>query len=159
MLNCPVIIAVSGDYGPETELWPDGRRVSWHEQEDLRFLQQRFPGFCPYHILHNLLGLHYSRHGFCTAAPFSDGLCRHGSHQRPSPSREETISTAPAEGAVVFLPFGLSRRAGDGLLATGCVDCEHLQRKRMPAARAVAFGPGAARCQPAGTLIMDAVPA
>ena len=127
MMNCPVITAVHGDYGPETELWPDGRRVSWHEQEDLLFLQQRFPGFCPYHILHNLLGLHYSRHEFCTAAPFSDVLCRHGSHQRPSPSREETISTAPAEGAVVFLPFGLSRRAGDGLLATGCVDCEHLQ--------------------------------
>ena len=122
-----MIIAVSGDYGPETQLWPDGLRVSWHVQKDVRFLQQRFPGFCPYHILHNLLGLHYSRHGLCTATPFSDGLCQHGSHQRPCLSREDTLRTAPAEGAVVLLPFGLSRRAGNGLLADGCADCEQLQ--------------------------------
>ena len=127
MMECPVIVPVSGDHGPETELWPEGRRFSWHVQEDVRFLQQRFPGFCPYHILHNLLGLHYSRHGLCTATPFSDVLCQHGSHQRPCLSREETLRTAPAEGAVVLLPFGLSRRAGDGLLADGCADCEQLQ--------------------------------
>ena len=77
-------------------------------------------------ILHNLLSLHYSRHESCTVAPFSDQRCRHGSHQRPSLSREEMLNAAPAEGAVIFLPFGLSRRAGDGLLVAGCADCEQL---------------------------------
>ena len=94
--------------------------------EDVRFLQQRFPGFCPYHILHNLLGLHYSRHGLCTATPFSDGLCQHGSHQRPCLSEGEMSIYAPAEGALILLPFGLSRRASDGLLVAGCADCEQL---------------------------------
>ena len=36
------------------------------------------------------------------------------------------LNAAPAEGAVIFLPFGLSRRAGDGLLVAGCADCEQL---------------------------------
>ena len=125
-MDCPVIVIVLGDNGLETELHPLGRRSLWHEQEDTRFLSHRFPGFCPHHILHNLLGLHYGRHESCAAAPFSDQRCRHGSHQRPSLSREEMLHAAPAEGAVIFLPFGLSRRAGDGLLVAGCADCEQL---------------------------------
>eukprot|EP00966_Prymnesium_polylepis_P090206 2089206-Prymnesium_polylepis.1 len=36
------------------------------------------------------------------------------------------LNAAPAEGAVIFLPIGLSRRAGDGLLVAGCADCERL---------------------------------
>ena len=126
-MDCPVIVVVGSlSSGLETELHPLGLRSRWHEQEDTRFLSHRFPGFCPHHILHNLLGLHYSRHESCTAAPFSDQSCRHGSHQRPGLSREEMIYAAPADGAVIFLPFGLSRRAGDGLLVAGCADCERL---------------------------------
>ena len=127
VMDCPVIVIVgSASSGLDTELHPLGRRSRWHVQEDTRFLAHRFPGFCPHHILHNLLGLHYSRHESCTAAPFSDQRCRHGSHQRPGLSREEMIHAAPAEGAVIFLPYGLSRRAGDGLLVAGCADCERL---------------------------------
>ena len=126
MMDCPVIVAVRGDHGPETDLHPRGRRCFWHEQEDIRFLAHRFPGFCPYHILHNLLGLHYSRHESCSAAPFTDQRCRHGSHQRPCLSEGEMSIYAPAEGALILLPFGLSRRASDGLLVAGCADCEQL---------------------------------
>ena len=43
----------------------------------------RFPrGYCPYHLLHNLLGGHYSRAPQCTAEPYKDVACRHGSPSR-----------------------------------------------------------------------------
>ena len=35
--------------------------------ESVTLVQKRFPEFCPYHVVHNLLGGHYSRHSQCTA--------------------------------------------------------------------------------------------
>jgi hypothetical protein len=45
-------------------------------ETDVDFLQRRFPGHCPHHLLHNLLNLHYSRHELCSAAPFTNDECR-----------------------------------------------------------------------------------
>ena len=89
----------------------------------ITLMQERFPRFCPYHLLHNLLGGHYSRSPPCSAEPFKDVQCVHGSHSRPPP--DAYASTAcPAQGAVVYLPFGLSCRAGCvDSLAVGCVAC------------------------------------
>ena len=92
------------------------------DADSLTLVHRRFPGFCPYHIVHNLLGGHYSRHPQCTASPFADVTCAHGSHSRPDDAQDQD---APALGSVVFLPLGLSYRAGcRGSLVVGCVECE-----------------------------------
>ena len=110
----------------ESELYPLGD-PSGFQANDHALLQQRFPGHCPHHLLHNLLNLHYSRHPMCTARPFTDAQCVHGSHARPMLSQEQKMNTAPARGSVIFLPFGLSYRSErSGWLAVGCVDCERL---------------------------------
>ena len=93
-------------------------------RRNVTLLQERFPGFCPYHLLHNLVGGHYSRARQCTAEPYRDVACQHGSHSRPG---QEHISYAhcPAVGALVLhLPFGLSYRVGNpGSLTVGCYEC------------------------------------
>ena len=95
------------------------------DADSLTLVQGRFPGFCPYHVVHNLLGGHYSRHPRCTASPFADVKCSHGSHSRPGDAREQRTH-CPAVGSVVFLPLGLSYRAGcPGSLVAGCVECQH----------------------------------
>ena len=92
------------------------------DADSLTLVHRRFPGFCPYHIVHNLLGGHYSRHPQCTASPFADVTCAHGSHSRPEDAQDQD---APAWGSVVFLPLGLSYRAGcEGSLVVGCVECQ-----------------------------------
>eukprot|EP00966_Prymnesium_polylepis_P318427 7354767-Prymnesium_polylepis.1 len=60
----PVIAHVSdGDAGGlGTEVWPLGARSSLMQDADLALLHRRFLGHCPYHLLHNLLQLHYGRH-------------------------------------------------------------------------------------------------
>ena len=95
------------------------------DAESLTLVNERFPGFCPFHIVHNLLGGHYSRSPHCTTAPFSDTMCEHGSHSRPSDAVDQRTH-CPAMGAVVFLPLGLSYRAGfPGSLVVGCVECQY----------------------------------
>ena len=94
------------------------------DADSLTLAQGRFPGFCPYHVVHNLLGGHYSRHPQCTASPFADVTCRYGSHSRPGDAQEQRTH-CPAVGSVVFLPLGLSCRAGcPGSLVVGCVECQ-----------------------------------
>ena len=94
------------------------------DADALTLVQRRFPGFCPFHIVHNLLGGHYSRHQQCTATPFTDVTCSHGSHSRPSDAQGQRTH-CPSLGSVVFLPLGLSYRAGcEGSLVVGCVECE-----------------------------------
>ena len=126
----PVIVSVGadGDRRLQMEVWPMGSRPSWKEDADIGLLQRRFPGHCPHHLLHNLLQLHYGRHQLCTAAPFSVEMCRHGTHAKPELTPEQMRANAPAEGALLLLPFGLSCRACDddvGLVA-GCAECELL---------------------------------
>ena len=126
----PVIGSVydgaTGEAG--TKVWPLGRRSRNFQDADLGLLHRRFPKHCPYHLLHNLLQLHYGRHEMCTAAPFSVGACKHGSHAKPELTHDQMRVYAPAEGALLLLPFGLSCRACDddvGLVA-GCAECERL---------------------------------
>ena len=128
----PVIVDVGFDASTEsfeTEVWPMGSRPAWKQDADIGLLQRRFPGHCPHHLLHNLLQLHYGRHESCTAAPFSVDMCRHGSHAKPVLTHQQIRADAPAEGALLLLPFGLSCRACDdgrvGLVA-GCAECELL---------------------------------
>ena len=126
----PVIVSVGadGDRRLQMEVWPMGSRPSWKEDADIGLLQRRFPGHCPHHLLHNLLRLHYGRHELCTAAPFSVDMCRHGTHAKPVLTHEQMRTDAPAEGALLLLPFGLSCRTCDddvGLVA-GCAECELL---------------------------------
>ena len=125
----PVLITQSGNNGIEVAVEPLGVRAEWKVDADIGFLQGRFPGICPHHLHHNLLQLHYSRHPSCTAQPFTNQQCQHGSHQKPLLTMEQMQSTAPAEGANILLPFGLSCRNSDddvGLVA-GCADCETLE--------------------------------
>ena len=35
------------------------------------------------HLHYNLLQLHYGQHPLCTAQPFTNEQCRHGSHAKP----------------------------------------------------------------------------
>jgi hypothetical protein len=126
----PVIVHVSDGVasGFATEVWPLGTRPDWKKDADLALLHRRFPGHCPYHLLHNLLQLHYGRHEMCTAPPFSVDVCKHGSHAKPMLTHDQMRADAPAEGALLLLPFGLSCRACDdhvGLVA-GCAECELL---------------------------------
>ena len=123
----PGLVVVHGQAGTETTVALLGVKAE-QQQADILFLRHRFPGVCPHHLLHNLLRLHYGRHELCTAAPFSTETCRYGTHAKPVLSLEEIRSTAPAEGSLLFLPFGLSCRASDGVgnLAAGCADCKHL---------------------------------
>ena len=91
--------------------------------ESLTLVKVRFPEFCPYHVVHNLLGGHYSQHPQCTAAPFRDVECSHGSHSRPINAQSQRPH-CPAMGSVVFLPLGFSYKAGcPGSLVDGCVTC------------------------------------
>ena len=111
----------SGTYVPDVCAIDDALHA---DAGSLTLVHRRFPGFCPYHIVHNLLGGHYSRHPECTATPFADVACRHGSHSRPDDAQEQSTH-CPAIGSVVFLPLGLSYRAGcRGSLVVGCVECE-----------------------------------
>jgi hypothetical protein len=114
----------------ETELYPTGGALPDGQQTyaATAFLQDRFQGHCPHHLLHNLLNLHYGQHPLCTAPPFTNAVCRYGSHERPVLSVQDMMATAPARGAVIFLPFGLScRAANDGsCIVDGCIDCELL---------------------------------
>jgi hypothetical protein len=94
-------------------------------RRNVTLLQGRFPGSCPYHLLHNLLGGHYSRAPQCTASPYTDAACRHGSHSRPGMEMDE-YAHCPSVGAVVLLPFGLSYRVGNpGSLTVGCYECSY----------------------------------
>ena len=125
----PIIVPVAGDYAGEIEVesLPMGAGNWWNRDRDISFLHRRFQGYCPYHILHNLLNLHYGRDEACTANPFTNEQCRHGSHERPCLSAEDMRAYAPAEGALIHLPFALSYRAGNGELVAGCADCEYLR--------------------------------
>ena len=98
----PVIVNVASDSGfdVETELRPFGSRSGWKQDADLALLHRRFPGHCPYHLLHNLLQLHYGRHEMCTAPPFSVDICKHGSHAKPVLTHDQMRADAPAEGAL-----------------------------------------------------------
>ena len=127
----PVIVDVGFDTASgrfETEVWPMGTSPAWRRDADIELLRRRFPGHCPHHLLHNLLQLHYGRHELCTAAPFSVDMCRHGSHAKPVLTHQQIRAYAPAEGALLLLPFGLSCRACDGGagLVAGCAECEIL---------------------------------
>ena len=124
----PVLVTHSGNNGLEFMVEPLGVRAEWKVDADIGFLQGRFPGICPHHLHHNLLQLHYGRHPLCTAQPFTNEQCQHGSHQKPSLTMEQMVSTAPAEGANILLPFGLScRNCDDDVgLVSGCADCEDL---------------------------------
>ena len=112
-MDRPTLVTEFGDAGPEVTVMPLGARAAWKEDADVGFLQGRFPGTCPHHLHYNLLQLHYGRHPLCTAQPFTNEQCKHGSHQKPVLSGEQMRATAPAEGANIFLPFGLSSRNCD----------------------------------------------
>ena len=122
-----VVVGV-GEFDDKFELHQLGLRSAPHlRTADTAFLQQRFPQHCPHHLLWNLLDLHYSRHPSCSAAPFTDEQCQHGSHSRPVLPEQIVWQTAPAQGAVIHLPFGLSFRAAtDGAIVAGCADCVSL---------------------------------
>ena len=108
------LVGPPGTNGPDIFRVDDGLRVDAHS---LTLVQERFPGFCPYHILHNLLGGHYSRHSHCTAAPFADVTCNHGSHARPNDADSQRTH-CPALGSVVFLPLVLDLNNGMVTLVT-----------------------------------------
>jgi hypothetical protein len=124
------VVGHSDEHSSETELYPMGvARPDGQDTVDATaFLQHRFQGHCPHHLLHNLLNLHYGQHPHCTAPPFTNAECRHGSHARPVLSVQEMMATAPATGAVIFLPFGLACRAANDQsgIVNGCVDCDFL---------------------------------
>ena len=124
------VVGHAHEHGCETELYPMGSALPDGQQQmaATAFLQHRFQGHCPHHLLHNLLNLHYTRHPMCTARPFTDAQCVHGSHARPMLSEQEMRLTAPAKGAVIFLPFGLACRAAadETTIVDGCVDCDLL---------------------------------
>ena len=126
----PTLVCVSDGDGSalETEVRPPFPRAGWLRDIDIDLLLRRFPGHCPHHLLHNLLQLHYGRHELCTAAPFSVEMCRHGTHAKPVLSPDQVRATAPAAGALLLLPFGLSCRTcdDDSGLVVGCADCELL---------------------------------
>ena len=91
---------------------------------NLEVIRRKYPGLCPYHITHNILGLNFEQHGSCTARPFSDGVCVHGRHSDPALSAEaRSCKGQVAVGKTLQLPLGLSRRAGSSKLVDGCVAC------------------------------------
>ena len=147
----PGLAVVHSRAGDETTVALLGVQAE-QQKADIHFLRHRFPGVCPHHLLHNLLRLHYGRHELCTAAPFSTAMCRHGTHAKPVLSLEEARHTAPAEGSLLFLPFGLSCRASDvGSLVAGCADCQHLNlRDCCGSCRRMNLGD---RYEPASTLV------
>lgn len=55
---------------------------------NLEIIRRKFPGFCRFHVAHNVLGGSFERHGACTAAPVSGGDCEHGSHTDPTTTAE-----------------------------------------------------------------------
>ena len=85
-MDRPVISNGASDSGfdVETEVRPFGSRSGWKQDADLALLHRRFPGHCPYHLLHNLLQLHFDRHEMCTANPFSVEMCLHCTHAKPA---------------------------------------------------------------------------
>ena len=122
----PVITTVSGVNGDEVRVLQTGPgRDPLRMAADHTFLRLRFPQHCPYHLLHNLLELHYGKHEWCTARPFSVDQCKYGSHSKPVLTEDQMRVTAPAEGALILLPFGLScRSCDDGIgLVAGCAEC------------------------------------
>ena len=122
----PVITTISGVHGDEVRVLQTGPgRDPFRRAADYAFLQLRFPQHCPYHLLHNLLELHYGKHEWCTARPFSVDQCKYGSHEKPVLTEDQMRVTAPAEGALILLPFGLScRSCDDGIgLVAGCAEC------------------------------------
>ena len=123
----PTLVSFSSGDGSAlaTEVRPPFPRAGWLRDMDIALLLRRFPGHCPHHLLHNLLQLHYGRHELCTAPPFSVEMCRHGTHAKPVLSHDQMRATAPAEGALLLLPFGLSCRTcdDDSGLVVGCADC------------------------------------
>ena len=128
----PVLVMVTGDRPGdlESEIRSTGSCYYWQREAEVDFLQRRFPSHCPHHLIHNLLNLHYSRHEPCSAAPFTNDECRHGTHARPVLAPAQVRATAPAEGALILLPFGLSCRACDdqsAALVDGCAECELLE--------------------------------
>ena len=87
-------------------------------------IRRKYPGHCPYHLTHNVLGMHFGQHESCTAAPFSSGACAHGSHSDPAYSAEaRSCKGQVAAGKTLQLPLGLSRRAGSTKLHDGCLLC------------------------------------
>lgn len=88
---------------------------------NLGVVRRKYPGHCPYHITHNVLGGHFSRHGSCTVEPFADGACVHGSHSDQARSTEAMgCSLQVAVGKTLQMPLGFSRRAGSTKLHDGC---------------------------------------
>ena len=91
---------------------------------NLVVVQRKYPGHCPYHITHNILGGHFDRHHSCTVAPFADGTCAHGSHSDPAHSTEAMgCRLQVAVGKTLQYPLGFSRRAGSSKLHDGCYLC------------------------------------
>ena len=98
-------------------------------------VQGCFPCFFPYHVIHNLLGGHYSRSCTthhrqtdrqCMAAPFTDSQCTHGSHPCEAERPERTLHALSRNGlscipsAWLLLPSQVPR----GSLAVGSAECQ-----------------------------------
>lgn len=64
----------------------------------------------PFHILHSLLSLHYSKHQQCTAKPFTNERCKHGSHAWPRGDGAREQDRPARKGDVVMhLALGVFR--------------------------------------------------
>ena len=98
---------------------PIGRDL--HTDKNVDKLRRLHPRSCPHNILHNLLNGSFKRHIFCTAEPFKNGICQHGSHARPVPPAKQELRLAM--GVVVPLGFGLSARVGDAEVFDACPAC------------------------------------
>jgi hypothetical protein len=91
---------------------------------NLGVIRRKYPGLCPYQVAHNVLGGHFDRHDACTAAPFCDGVCVHGSHSDPARSAEARgCKDQTAKWKILQLALGFSRRAGSTKLHDGCAEC------------------------------------
>ena len=81
---------------------------------NLGIIRRKYPGHCPYHVTHNILGGHFDRHVSCS----------HGSHANPAQSAEAvSCRSQVAVGKTLQLPLGLSRKAGSTKLHDGCAAC------------------------------------
>ena len=61
-MHRPVLVTEVGEFGADTLVMPLGARAEGRSDADIGFLQVRFPGICPHHLLYNLLQLPYGRH-------------------------------------------------------------------------------------------------
>ena len=94
-------------------------------RKNITFLEERFEGHCPFNILHNILGLHLTKHAKCTAVPWENTGCEHGRHGRPVIPRQANGNfMPPLKGKVVPLALNLWRRAGEAELFDHCPNCE-----------------------------------